>query len=79
MEKVIFAAVGLIQQCLTGTCGMETPEKPQRRRERGKQGTKQVCSLGPASCFLWKKAFLSVFSSNFLTAFYISWLPQATR
>lgn len=71
---MIFAAVGLIQQCLTGTRGMETLEKPQRRRKRRKQGTKwvgrsELLSLGPASCFLWKRHFYLFFPLTFWLLF----------
>lgn len=34
---------------------------------------------GNCSIFSVEKAFFSGFPPNILTAFYISWLPQATR
>lgn len=63
-------------KCLTGACGMETPEKPQRRRRRRgrKQGTKWAgrsgpVSLGAAPRFLWKRHFYLFFPLTFWLLF----------
>lgn len=52
------AAVGLIQQCLSGACGMETPEKAQQRRRQSSKGAGRSVPLSqePYCIFCGKKS-----------------------